>query len=223
MYFKTQGKCIGCKEKYTPGKGSAHLLQCEGSLQFLHSQAKLEKGYLVRVSWAEQPNMYWMLVAVPKSLTLEDLNQFLRDVWLECCGHLSKFIIRGRQYMSYTESGNPSQSMEKQVGQVFSPGLELEYVYDMGSSTELVLQILKMVEACPQKQVTVLMQNDPPPFSCEICKQQAQIICSLCGETTCSRCSKQHSCAKQEEDTYMLMSLVNSPRAGVCGYEGKIS
>ena len=57
MHFKTQGKCIGCKEKYAPGKGSAHLLKCEGALQFLRSQAKLEEGYLIRVSWAEQPNI----------------------------------------------------------------------------------------------------------------------------------------------------------------------
>ena len=221
MHFKTQGKCVGCKEKYTPGKGNAHLLKCEDALQFLRSQAKLEEGYLVRASWAEQPNMYWMLVAVPKSLTLGDLDKFLREAWLECCGHLSEFTIAGRRYISHTESGSSSQSMKKQVSQVFSPGLEFEYVYDMGSSTELVLQVLEAVEACPQEKVTLLMQNDPPPFSCEICKKQAQIICSLCGETTCSRCSKRHACAEQEEDTYMLMPLVNSPRTGVCGYEGK--
>jgi hypothetical protein len=91
----------------------------------------------------------------------------------------------------------------------------------MGYSTELVLQVLETIEPCPQKKVIVLMENDPPPFSCEICKKQAQIISSHCGETTCSRCSKRHSCAEQEEDTYMLMPLVNSPRTGVCGYEGK--
>jgi len=162
-----------------------------------------------------------MLVAVPKNLTLGDLDQFLRDAWLECCGHLSEFTIEGRRYISHTESGNPSQSMKKQVGQVLSLGLEFEYVYDMGSSTEFVLQVLEKIEACPQKKVTVLMQNDPPPFSCKICKKQSQIICSLCGDTICNRCSKRHSCAKQEEDTYMLMPLVNSPRTGVCGYEGK--
>lgn len=221
MHFKTQGKCVGCKEKYAPAKGKTHLLKCTDALRFLRSQAKLEEGYLVRVSWSEQPNMYWMLVAVPKSLTLGDLDQFLRNAWLECCGHLSEFTISGRRYMSHTESGNLSQSMKKQVGQVFAPDLDFEYLYDMGSSTELILQALETIEACPQKKVIVLMQNDPPPFSCEICKKQAQIICSLCGETTCSRCSKRHSCAEQEENTYMLMPLVNSPRTGVCGYEGK--
>lgn len=53
MKIKTEGKCIGCKEKYAPGKGNAHLLKCTDALQFLRSQAKLEEGYLVRISWAE--------------------------------------------------------------------------------------------------------------------------------------------------------------------------
>ena len=33
-------------------------------------------------------------------------------------------------------------------------------------------------------------------------------------------CSEDHSYAVDEGDAYMLMSLVNSPRSGVCGYEG---
>src|SRR5690606_29218003 len=122
MYFKTQGKCMGCKGKYTPGKGGTHLLKCKDALQSLRSHAQLEEGYLVRISWAEQPNMYWMLVTVPKNSTFGDLDQFLRDAWLECCGHLSEFTIGNRRYMSHTESGNLSRSMDKKVSQFFSPG-----------------------------------------------------------------------------------------------------
>jgi hypothetical protein len=58
MHFKTQGNCVGCKEKYAPAKGKTHLLKCADALRLLSSQAKLEEGYLVRISWAEQPNMY---------------------------------------------------------------------------------------------------------------------------------------------------------------------
>lgn len=221
MKIKTEGKCVGCREKYSPIKGAAHLFKCADILTLLHPCTKLEEGYLVRVSWTEQPNMYWILIAVPKSLTLGDLDKFLRDIWLECCGHLSEFTIRGRSYMSHTESGNPSQSMKKLVSQFFTPGLECDYRYDMGSSTELTLQVLEIIESCPKNNVTLLMQNEPPSFSCEICRKQAQIICSLCGGTACRSCRKRHSCAVQEEDIYMLMPLVNSPRAGVCGYEGK--
>jgi len=51
-------------------------------------------------------------------------------------------------------------------------------------------------------------------------EKPSETICSLCGGTTCANCCEDHSCAVDEEDTYMLMPLANSPRAGVCGYEG---
>lgn len=27
---------------------------------------------------------------------LDDLDQFIRDIWVECCGHLSAFYIEGK-------------------------------------------------------------------------------------------------------------------------------
>ncbi|HEV7736067.1 MAG TPA: hypothetical protein VGO47_01680 [Chlamydiales bacterium] len=219
MKIKTKGKCSKCNETYSPAKGTAHLVSCV--LQSFQSSQSSTEGYLLRISWAEQPNLYWMFVTIPRNASLSLLDAFLRDVWLECCGHLSQFTIGGRRYMSHTESGNPSQSMKNQMGQVLSAGMKFEYVYDMGSSTDLEIEVVETVAACPQKKVTILMQNEPPAFPCESCKKAAEIICSLCGETTCSTCSEDHSCVINEGDTYMLMSLANSPRAGVCGYEGK--
>lgn len=216
--MKTEGTCVGCGEKCTLTNGKAHLIKCAGILKTLHSHAKIDEGCLARVSWTEQQNTYWMFIAIPKKLSIGDLDEFLRDTWLECCCHLSEFKISGQAYESHTESGSPSASMKKQTGQIFSPGLEFKYVYDMGSSTELILQVLEPLEVCPSKKVTVLVQNDPPAFPCRMCKKMAQIVCSLCGEKVCRKCGSRHACAVQEEDTYMLLPLVNSPRTGVCGY-----
>jgi hypothetical protein len=94
------------------------------------------------------------------------------------------------------------------------------YVYDMGSSTDLEIQVVAKIDACQQKKVMILMQNEPPALSCESCKKAASVICSQCGDSTCSPSSKKHTCVVDEGDDYMLMPLVNSPRAGVCGYEG---
>ncbi len=221
MQAKTEGKCAGCGGMYTPVKGSTHLLVCADVLKILRSDAKVTEGYYIHIVWAEYPDMYWMILAIPKNLTLAALDEFLRNEWLECCGHLSEFVLGVRRYMSHTESGDPSQSMQKTIGQVFSPGDEVKYVYDMGSSTNLTLHVLKNTVVCPHKKVTLLMQNEPPLRSCTTCQKQAQIICSFCGETICRKCGKQHACAVQEGDVFMLMPLVNSPRAGVCGYEGK--
>ena len=224
MKIKTTGQCLGCGDKYLPVKGGAHLLQCPRMQESLHKAPVLVEGYFLRISWKEQPNMYWMFVAMPGNLPLEKLDVFLRDVWLDCCGHLSEFIIEGEHYMSYPELGSSQQSMRKPVNQIFSPGLKFQYTYDMGSETNLVLHVVKDLSACPQKKVTMLMQNEPPVLPCEACSKRAQIICTLCGKTTCPGCSKRHDCALQEEgDTYMLMSFANSPPAGVCGYGGRYS
>lgn len=219
MKIKTKGKCTKCGEVYNPEKGNVHLLKC--ILQSSPPSQSTTEGYLVRISWVEQPGLYWMFVTIPKNASLELLDEFLRDAWLECCGHLSSFTIGNRHYMSHSEPGDRSQSMNIQIGQVLSPGLKFDYVYDMGSSTDLKLQVIEAVAACPQKKVTLLMQNDPPAFPCESCKKTADIICSTCGEMTCATCSENHSCAVSEGDNYMLMPLVNSPRAGICGYAGK--
>lgn len=123
MKIKTKGKCIKCAEIFTPTKAGAHLLECIASSPS-PSQATTD-GYVVRVSGAGQPNLYWMFIALPKDASLGQLDQFLRDIWLECCGHLSEFTIGGRRYMSHAESGRPSQSMKNTMGQLLSPGVNL--------------------------------------------------------------------------------------------------
>ena len=180
----------------------------------------MTEGYLVRVSSAEQPGMYWVFATIPIDAPLKLLDDFLRETWLECCGHLSEFVIGSRTIFSRTESGNLSQAMKSQIGKLLSPGATCKYTYDMGSSTELEIQIVEKIDACPQKKVTLLMRNEPPTLSCESCEKVAKTICGLCGDTVCSRCSKRHSCVVKEGNDYMLMPLVNSPRAGVCGYVG---
>ena len=153
--------------------------------------------------------MHWIFATIPKNASLGLLDTFLRDTWLECCGHLSEFTIGDRHYMSHTESGNPSQSLKNQVGQLLLPGSVCEYVYDMGSSTDLEIQIIGEVHTCPQKKVTILMQNNPPNLPCGSCKKTANIICSQCGDTTCAACSKRHSCAVNEEDDYIHKQIEN--------------
>lgn len=216
--MKVKGQCIGCKEMFTAAKGDQHLSACSKISQVLQANPFSTSGYLLKVSSAEAPAIFWMFLTIPSIATLHLLDQFLRKTWLECCGHMSMFTIDGERYSSYPDEED--LSMRKRVDKIFIPGLNFDYVYDFGSSTDLKIKVIGKVEKCPQKQITLLMQNEPPPFVCEHCKKSATIICSLCGETTCQACSKRHACAKEENDTYMLMPLVNSPRTGVCGYEG---
>ena len=44
--------------------------------------------------------MYWMHLEMPAKATLEDLDNFLRAIWVECCDHLSEFRIDKVSYNS---------------------------------------------------------------------------------------------------------------------------
>ena len=40
---------------------------------------------------------------MPADATLADLDRFLRDIWLECCGHMSQFTIGKARYISHPD------------------------------------------------------------------------------------------------------------------------
>ncbi len=218
MKIKTKGRCVKCKELCAIPQAEQHILNC--SLKS-STPTQQESGHLVLIAWTFQPHMYWMFVTLPKTASLSLLDAFLRMEWLECCGHLSRFTIGDKGYMSQTECGNPSQCMKKQIGQLLPYGSICDYVYDMGSSTRLTIKNITEIPFCSQKKVEILVQNEPPKFSCEFCKKEPDNICAICGETVCSSCSSQHSCVVDEGDDYVLLPLVNSPRTGVCGYTGR--
>jgi|GEM_PF-6259061 len=59
MKIKTKGKCSKCNQAYSPTKGIAHLVGC--ALQSFQPSQSARKGCLLRISWAEQPNLYRFL------------------------------------------------------------------------------------------------------------------------------------------------------------------
>lgn len=153
---------------------------------------------------------YWLKVAVPPSTKLTSLDEFLRSIWLECCGHLSAFRTPGRQGTEI----DPNLT----AGTVFGRVTSLEYVYDFGSSTEL---LIKRIKAAPTKArgITLVGRNEQPPESCDECGAPATSICCECsldgGGLWCDEHSAEHECGEES-----LLPVVNSPRMGVCAYGG---
>ena len=95
--------------------------------------------------------MYWMHLEVADGTTLATLDRFLRDTWLECCGHLSAFEIGGVRYS--VDAGMDAiwdmgdKSMRVRLDKVFSPGQTCSYEYDFGTTTELNLKVISEREA----------------------------------------------------------------------------
>jgi hypothetical protein len=163
--------------------------------------------------------MYWMHIEIPENATLADLDGFLREIWLECCGHLSSFEIGGETFISKKiEPGD--RSMKIALGKVIAPGMKFEHIYDFGTSTELSLKVVSAREGLAKgKTVRILARNDPPDIRCQSCGKPATAVCCQCiYEGTgwvCEECGALHECGDD-----MLLPVVNSPRVGMCGYTG---
>jgi hypothetical protein len=100
--------------------------------------------------------------------------------------------------------------------------LEINYVYDFGSSTELMVKVLGKCQG-PKKEggiIEVLARNEAPTILCDECdKNIAKQICTECQwydvGWLCDKCVENHECGEE-----MMLPVVNSPRTGVCGYTG---
>lgn len=163
---------------------------------------------------------YWLHVSVPISLPLNKLDKFLRETWLECCGHMSAFEIEGTRYAS-SAYGSGERSMKAPLGEVAAVGTKFFHEYDFGSTTELALNVVGLREEAGLKNgVRLLARNAPPEVLCRLCGERpATAICTECawqgGGELCEECAEDHECGDE-----MCLPLVNSPRAGVCGYAG---
>ncbi len=110
-------------------------------------------------------------------------------------------------------------SLYAELGKVLSVGQKFFYTYDFGSSTNLNLRIVSEREALvnPKDAVTLLARNLAPEFKCSVCDAPATLIFGGAWGDGNAYCKKH---AKKYEGEGLLLPIVNSPRVGVCGYEG---
>jgi hypothetical protein len=153
---------------------------------------------------------FWLDMAVKHEGKLKDVDRFLRRTWLECCGHMSEFSAGTHRKVT----------MNAKVSEVLGAGDRLGYVYDFGSSTELVVRLLGGVSASSKGTVRLAARNEPPTWPCDACGKAATAVCTQClyeGKGFCCAAhASDHDCGED-----MLLPVVNSPRMGVCGYTGE--
>lgn len=217
--FTSYGVCALCGKHTTKSGMTRHLKTCPAN----HDSPSGRTARLLRLrvedTWTP---LFWMDLEMKAGATLEDLDSFLRDTWLECCGHLSAFHIEGEDYMlpGFTEPGE--RSMRTKLGDTLPSGSRFEHVYDFGTSTELSLRVAGEREGgIGSEPLRVLSRNDAPVWVCEICGEEAAFVCQICMYETanpfyCQSHADDHDC----EEPDMLLPVVNSPRMGECGYTG---
>jgi hypothetical protein len=113
-------------------------------------------------------------------------------------------------------------NLTHKIEDVFTPGTELIYQYDFGSTTELTLKAIDYCDGTTErnKRVQVVARNAQPVVRCDECNGEPAVqICTECQWDErgwlCEKCSQTHEC-----DDEMFLPVVNSPRTGVCGYTG---
>jgi len=166
----------------------------------------------VRDAWCSD---YWLHLEVNGSARLQALDDYLRAIWLECCGHLSQFSIGGWR--------GEEIPMSRRIDQVFEPGVELEHIYDFGTSSHTMVKFVAMRQGKPltRHPIFLMARNNPPEVTCMECGERASWLCLECVEEDksgflCDQHAKEHP----HDEYSSLLPVVNSPRLGMCGYDG---
>lgn len=215
------GECFLCHASIPKAQAARHVKACLKARP--PEPGQKVKSLHLRVAGRYNPE-YWMHIEIPAAQTLDDLDVFLRQIWLECCGHLSCFTIDDQRY-AYEPcedgfSGRREKSMETKLYKVLQPGVEFTHEYDYGSTTDLVLRVFGAHEAAlADAGVRILARNTPPEVHCRECAKPATVVEIGWNGLNIDRCLCE-TCSASKLEEGMRLPIVNSPRVGVCAYCG---
>jgi hypothetical protein len=207
--LKSEGKCLFCGETFAKADINKHLSK---HLEEIAKTGKTGQSFLVKVEPDKRygPMPHFLSLWIDGDTAMQTIDEFLRAIWLDCCGHMSEF---------------DQVSMSSKAGKVFKKGKQLNYEYDFGTTTMLTLTVVDEYPVKAEKKIVLLSRNEPVKLLCATCeKAPATQICTVCQyeefAVFCDKCAKKHAKKCADFADYASMPLVNSPRAGVCGYTG---
>ena len=239
-----QGKCELCGAQFSKAAIARHLASCVAK----HEPEKPNEEQPVpheilhlQVEGKHLPQ-YWIHVEIAAKSHFFALDQYLRNLWLECCEHLSAFHLPKKKQARRLASNRaddwfeivdearqrlqnlpPTEEeiMDSKIESLVRIGDVFTYDYDFGSTTKLKLKVLSKRDGVLNPgNVRLLARNLAPEYVCE-CGNPAVDICTDCfwkqaaSPFHCSTCIKKHECGED-----CVLPIVNSPRMGVCGYTG---
>ena len=213
------GTCTYCGETITKRSVARHLEKCPPRQTVLQadeaSSRPIETLWHLRIQDAYDKD-FWLDLEMNGSASLDKLDKYLRAIWLECCGHLSMFTIGGWQGDEIGKS--------RKADAIFEPGLVLRHLYDFGTTSETDIKVVDFREskATTRHPIALLARNQMPETSCQECGQPAKWLCIEClyEEEKSGYLCDEHVDEHPHDEYGEPVPLVNSPRTGMCGYEG---
>ena len=231
---QSRGKCAYCGKEYAKGSMTRHLKSCTARQEAM-AAAQKKRGrditlyhiqVLDKTPWAVFDSAYfWLHLEVAGNATLQDLDEYLRAIWLECCGHLSGFEIGEVFYTQIFDDGMSwrlERNMNVRIDRLFQPGMKIPYQYDFGTTSYLTIRVLDQRQGKPihGKPIDLMARNNPLEIACHVCGKPAEWICTQCmwEEGKDSAFCEEH--AEEHEHEEMELPILNSPRTGLCAYSG---
>ncbi len=225
---QSKGICTYCGKEMAKGGVTKHLSTCSQRQEVIRAAAQAsanakaeqrkatsETLYHLRVQDAFQRE-FWLDLEIRGSKTLQDLDGYLRAIWLECCGHLSQFSLGSELARQI--------GMRRKISEVFQNEGELTHIYDFGTSSETLVKRVGTREGKPttSRPIALMARNSMPDNLCIECGQQATHLCIEClvEEDRWGTLCDEHAQTHPHEDYGEPIPLVNSPRLGMCGYDG---
>jgi len=216
---QSKGKCAYCGNEATKGLMLKHLSTCAERQKAIskseHRSDLKQYLYHLRVEDACVGD-YWLDLEMCGLASLKDLDKYLRAIWLECCGHMSKFTTGGW--------GSRELGMKTPADHIFEPGVELVHLYDFGTTSETLIKVMGMRggKKTTSHPIALMARNLPPEIKCIECKKPAAWLCLECmyeDDAPGFLCDK-HVQSHPHDEYGEPLPLVNSPRTGMCGYTG---
>lgn len=212
---RTRGACVFCGADYTRAGMAKHLQACKARAGATAAAAGAGTQLHLQVQDA-YGGAFWLQLEMDGAAPLQALDRYLRAIWLECCGHMSAF--------SYGGWGD-DLGMTRKASSVLKPGTELVHRYDFGTTSETLVRAIAARPGKPlgRHPITLMARNRPPVEPCAECKAPATHLCMECviEEDEPGLLCEAHTAAHPHGDNYGPPTpLYNSPRMGMCGYEG---
>lgn len=176
----SEGTCHLCQGKFTKNTITRHLQGCLAA----HEPPRGKEQKLFHLA-IDGFGPYWLHVEMPGTGTFAELDGFLRDIWLECCDHLSLFRFETDRLKrlgvndewDFASDAMPEEElMDFEIAEILEPKLAFGYDYDMGSTTSLRLKVagIRAGKWAGKERVRLLARNLPPEIPCDQCGKPAR-------------------------------------------------
>ena len=218
---QSRGKCQFCGEETSKGGMTKHLTKCSQRAQAnqaanMGNQPEETLWHLrVQDAYAKE---FWLDLEMRGSSSLSTLDTYLRAIWLECCGHLSEFTVGGW--------GGSKIGISRKADAVFAKEKVLRHLYDFGTTSETDIKVVsaRQGRATTKRPIALMARNNMPVYPCRECGKSAEYLCIEClyegDEEGAWYLCEDHVENHPHEEYGEPVHLVNSPRLGMCGYDG---